>query len=238
MINKVIQKRGAPMSKYPDVEQLAKKTRKYEFADGLRDLQFGLYFIFYGLVGWIGFQPIWMRLVIDLKAHVGEWAVYAIVLSVFLIPVFVVYGMLRLMRFIRERWLWRNSGYVEPSTWPLTLRNSFISASVLVVVLGGGLLVTRSMDLDVYFPWRLVWVAVNCATAVTFINVGRYLDLKRYTWLGIICGVVLTPLLFIPMAFIGTMLVFSLVWGIALLVSGLFVFRQSWQLVGKEASSG
>ena len=52
------------MSVQPDIEKLIRQTKQYEFADGLRDIQLGLFMGSMGALTWLVISPIWIYLII------------------------------------------------------------------------------------------------------------------------------------------------------------------------------
>jgi len=226
------------MTALPDINGLIKETRKYEFADGLRDLQFGLMFISYGLIEWFVFRPAWFKLILSLKANPGPWSIWFVMIVLFLLPIIVVLGMIRIMDYARRRWLWKDSGYVKPSHFAISRRSNVLAALVLLAVLASGLGIYRFAEIDDQFPWRLIWTAISWGFDVSFIDMGRSLGIRRYPWLGAICGLASIPLLFVRLSLEMTPLVICLIWGIAFTVSACFAIRGFWQDVQKAKDNG
>jgi hypothetical protein len=151
-----------------------------------------------------------------------------------LLPIILIIAFLRLMGYVRRRWLWKDSGFVRPSRWAIPRRTAVISAVAFGLLLAAGLGVDWLVSLDEYFPWRMLWTAVSWATAITFIGIGRHLGLVRYVWLGVAGGLAATPLLFIKLPFELTMLLACLIWGLILIVSGVVVMRSGFKKASVE----
>ena len=81
-----------------------RRSRQYEFADGLRDLQLALMFGLSGAGIWLVFSPIWIGFLGALVLRYGRWAAWAGQLWVFQ-PVLAVFGMLGVVKVLRSRWL-------------------------------------------------------------------------------------------------------------------------------------
>jgi hypothetical protein len=137
----------------------------------------------------------------------------------------VVWGMLRLMRVVRRRWLWRQSGVVNASRWVVPRRVNILS---FVIILGGialGLGLRFLGWADDAFVLRLFWAATGWGFGYTLYAMGRHLDLPRYRSLGLIGGLGSFSALFLPLGFAQTALVFGLLWGVLLGISGVIALR-------------
>ncbi|MBN1538451.1 MAG: hypothetical protein JW908_17075 [Anaerolineales bacterium] len=203
----------------PDIEKLMRQTRKYEFSDGLRDVQLAIMFALGGIAVWLSFEPAWIALVGKSSISIGRWTMGLAFLPL-IILVLVVWGMLRLMKFLRQRWLWRESGMVKSVRWMVPRRVNVISS---VIFMGGIILSLYLRHLgyvDDVFVLRMLWVATGWAFGYTLIGVGRHIGLPRYIWLGILGGIASTAMLFMPLPFGQAALVFGLFWCIILTVSG------------------
>ncbi len=58
-----------------DIHKVIQRTRRYEFSDGLRDLQWAAMLSSFGLQSWLIFEPRWWATLLDLKDSPGKWAV-------------------------------------------------------------------------------------------------------------------------------------------------------------------
>ena len=214
------------MTVSPDVDRLIRETRRYEFADGLRDLQLAMLLGLGGLTAWLVFEPFWMTFVVRMAATYGRWAAWVGILPA-LVPPLVVLGMLGVMRVLRRRWLWRESGMVSPSRWAVPRRVNVLSAVILLGGLAVGLGLLKLGLVDASFLLRMLWTATGWSFGYTLFAMGRHLDLPRYRWLGLTGGILSTALLFLPLPFAQSSLVFGLLWCAMLAGSGLITLRRA-----------
>lgn len=219
------------MNKETDIEDLIRKTRQYEFVDGLRDLQMAATMAFLVVFAWFVLTRSgvrwYLRLILFLKETFGSWASWIDGLLFLLIIISVLGGSLWLMRAVRRKCLWQESGWVEPRRWQVPRRVSVLS---VVIVLGGlgfaiALLVTDRVEVS--FVLRMLWVATGWAFGYTLVGVGREIGLKRYIWLGTVGGLASTVLLFLPLTFGQVAIVLCGAWALVLGISGAIVLRRA-----------
>jgi len=218
------------MNKQTDIEGLIRKTRQYEYVDGLRDLQMAAIMAFFVVFAWFFFTLTgvrwYLRLILFLKGTFGSWAPWIDGLLFLLIIFSVLGGSLWLMRAMRRKWLWQKSGWVKPLRWQVPRRVSVLS---VVIVLGGiglaiALFVTNRVEAS--FILRMLWVATGWAFGYTLVGVGREIGLKRYIWLGAVGGIASTVLLFLPLPFGQVAIILYGAWALALGISGAIVLRR------------
>ena len=217
-----------------DVDKLIRQTRKYEFSDGLRDLQMALLLGIGGLSVWLVFEPTWTTFIGNMMGVFGRWAAWINILPVILAPL-AVWGMLRVMDYLRQRWLWRESGIVKASRWIVPRRVNVVSAVILL----GGLALSLGMRYlgraDDLFVLHMLWAATGWALGYTLAAVGRHLGLSRYVWLGVTGGLISTVVLFLPLTFGQTSLVFGLSWCLLLAMSGIITLqRATFSVKGRQ----
>ncbi|MGD0707780.1 MAG: hypothetical protein ABSA51_04940 [Anaerolineaceae bacterium] len=216
-----------------NVDKLIQQTRQYEFADGLRDLQLGLYFAISGLTFWLIFDPGWMSFVFSLIKTNRVWGILVNFIPIIL-PLAVVLGMLPIMNYLRRRWLWRDSGMIK-TRWVVPKGVNILSAVILVgVIILGGLL-RHFGKVDDMFLLRVLWTATGWSFGYTCIGVGRHIGLKRYIWMGAIGGLASTIVLFLPFGFGETTMVFWLTWGLILSISGGIILRRAFRSVQENS---
>lgn len=208
----------------PDVNQLIKKTRQYEFSDGLRDVQLAILLGFGGVTAWLSFQPFWISVIGYFVKTFGRWAAWIGMLPMVLV-LLAVWGMLALMKHLRQRWLWRESGMVKASRWMVPRRVNVISFFILLGGLGVGLGLRWMGWVNDSFVLRMLWTATGWSFGYTLIGVGSDIGLPRYLWLGAIGGLISTPILFLSLNFGQSCLVFGLTWFILLMASGIITLR-------------
>jgi hypothetical protein len=221
------------MMAQPDVEGLIRKTRQYEFSDGLRDFQLAILFAFGGGTVWLSLEPFWLDWVFSLAQRFGRWAAWFSLLPVLLMPL-SVWGVLYVMKAIRQRWLWRASGMVMPARWMVSRQVNLLGAAVLVGGLGLAFGLRYLGRVDNTFVLRMLWVATGWSFSVTTIGVGRDIGLPRYIWLGVAGGILSSALLFLPLTFGQSALAFGLLWSLCLIASGTIALRRAWRALPEK----
>lgn len=211
------------MAENVDVEQLILETRQFEFADGLREIQYGLLLGSIGLITWVGIHPEWLAYVFRLTQDFGSWAVWMAFILIWLIPIAAAFGTLALMNFARRRWLWQESGMVKASRIAVSRRVNIIAAVTLLVGLVVGFRLPPVTAVDEWYAARVLYASMGWASGVFFIAFSRDIGLRRYLWIGLIGGLASTLLLLFPLQFGEAGLVFGLGWGVMLLASGAAV---------------
>jgi hypothetical protein len=220
-----------------DIEDLIQETKRYEFVDGLRDLQLAVLMAFFGAFAWLSLTLIGMRWyvqwILKLAETFGRWAALISGLLYILMLLVLLGGTLWVMRFLRRRWLWRESGWVKPLPWQVPRKVNILSAAILLAGIGlaVGLLITGKVDES--FVLQMFWAATGWAFGFTLVGVGRELGLKRYLWLGSVGGIASTVVLFLPLDFGQTAIVLYGAWALALGISGAITLRRA--LVSKQA---
>ena len=219
------------MSTETNVENLIRKTRQYEFVDGLRDLQMAAIMAILVILMWLTLTLTgtrwYIQLILYIKDTFGSWAKWINGLLLMLIIFAVLGGSLWLMKVLRRKWLWRESGWVEPLRWQVPRRVSVLS---VVIVLGGlglaiALLVTNRVEAS--FVLRMLWVVTGWAFGYTLVGVGQEIGLKRYILLGAVGGIASTVLLFLPLTFGQVAIVLYGAWALVLGISGAIALRRA-----------
>jgi hypothetical protein len=218
------------MAAQVNVDGLIRQTRRYEFSDGLRELQLGVMFLFFGVESWIILEPGWIAFIVNLRNGPGQWAVWVATLLVVMMPGIAAWGMLGLMNYLRRRRLWRESGMVKPSRRIIPLWVNLFAGAVIVGALGLAVALHVRGLVDVWFIWRILWIAIGWSTTIVMVWLGRHIGLVRYVWLGAAGGLLSSIVLFLPLTFGQTGLVFGILWGLILTLSGLAVLRRNWQV--------
>lgn len=217
-----------------DVQGLIRRTQRYEFSDGLRDLQLALLLGLGGVMVWFVFSPWWARLLGLLVLRFGRWAAWAGMLWV-LLPALAAWGMLAVMRSLRRRWLWARSGEVTPFKVIVPRRVNVVAAAILVIAIGGGVLLWSRGAVDVGFALRMLWAATGWSFGYTLLGVGKEIGLARYVRVGVVGGVGSSLLLVLPLDFGQAALALGLGWCAILAVSGAITLRQAWALAKAES---
>lgn len=222
-----------------DTEKIILKTKQYEFADGLREIQLGIMLILMGVVwNWIIFEPSWLGLIIQLGDDYGKWATTVFFILTFLIPVIAAYGIQRIMEYVRRRWLWRESGMVKSSQTLVPRRFSVVATIVFIGTLILGFTLQPTLKKGEWFAWSLILVAIGWSFGVVLIGLGRNIEISRYVYMGFIGGLASIAILLYQTSYTGAGLVFYIGWGLILLISGSIVLRQAWTEVKEESHAG
>jgi hypothetical protein len=210
-----------------NVEELIRRTKRYEFDDGLRDLQMAVAWVGMGVVSWFVFElpGVWLPFFIRLADVAGGWARWTSMLLVFL-PALAAIGMLALTTYARRRWLWRASGTVKPLRRPTPRRVAVIATAVWLLSVLLSIELRRRGLVGDQFVLRMLVVAAGWATGYWLVALGRHIAMPRYVWLGVVGGLASTPVLFLSLTFGQTWLVFGLGWGLILSVSGGLALRR------------
>ncbi len=214
------------METHPDVEGLIQATQRYEFSDGLRDLQLAVLFLVSGATAWLALEPRWLAFAYSLSQAWGRWAIWILMLPVLAGPLAVL-GMLWVMRVLRQHWLWRQSGMVTAARWMVPRRINVIGAAIIVVSLATAFGLRQMGWLADLVALRVLWAATGWSFGYTLAAMGRRLALERYVWLGAAGGLLSTAALLLPLTFGQLTLVFAVAWGLGLAASGLITLRQA-----------
>ncbi len=202
------------------IDHLIQKTRRYEFADGLRDVQFALLIGLASLGAWLALQPYWMTIIIKASIQYGKWATL-LGMAPIVITILVVWGMLWVMKIVRQRWLWRESGTVKPSRWVVPRKVNLISTLIFLVAIGvaAGMWVLGWVPESIIL--KMIWVATGWSFGYTLAAVGMQIGLTRYLYVGLAGGLLSIIALLLPLDFGQTVLLIGAIWFCILLSSGL-----------------
>ncbi len=203
------------------VEKLIRQTKRYEFQDGLRDIQLAIIFLTLGISFWFLFDraDVWLRTVMDWKHRLGDWAGWTVMI-VALLPALLGLVVLPVMRRIRQRWLWRDSGMVRSKRWLVPRGVTVVSAIIGMLGLAIGIVLQLTATSGDFILLRILIVSSGWSLAYTLAAMGRKLDLPRYVWIGVGGGLVSTLLLFPALTVGQTGLIWGVLWGALLVVSG------------------
>jgi hypothetical protein len=220
----------------PDVENLIRETKQYEFADGLRDLQLSLIWLAMGSMLWFVLErpDVWLVFAIRLADTLGNWARWTGMLLV-LLPVLLVLAFQPLIVQARQRWLWRESGWVKPLPLVVPRYVTLISAAILLGSIFLAFTLYHFGLATSAFALRMLVIGTSWANGYSLVGLGHTTGLRRYVRLGMLGGLVLTPVLFLPLTFGKTWLIFGLWWGLLLAGSGIITLRGRLQAVRGES---
>jgi len=229
------------MNAQPDVDKLIRQTRQYEFTDGLVELQMGIILVILGALSQLAFSPMYMRLYmrlnISLSETFGTWAKWLTILII-LLPAFVALGTRPIIKYVRRRWLWRNSGFVKPLPSIVSRKTLVLATAIVVVSTAVGFILSRAGWSEPMLPLRILVAGVGWAQGVIMIGVGRTTGLSHYRWFGIVGGPASTLFLLLHLPFGQAFLVLCLLWGLAFAVSGLISLRCALLTLRKADKDG
>ncbi|MDH5605429.1 MAG: hypothetical protein OEY93_00940 [Anaerolineae bacterium] len=215
-----------------DVKGLMEKTRRYEFADGLREIQIGVFMLLGGVV-WFGvmYQPYWIKFIMETKARAGSFATWLAFFVVFLIPMLAVILVNRAIESVRRRWLWRESGMIKSSQMAGQWQYNLWATALFFVILAGGLYFSSIFKTGEFYAWSLILMASGWSFALVLIGLGRKIKLQRYIYLGWVGSAYSALLLLSQNSLIETGLAYAIGWGVILLASGLIALRRVWPAI-------
>ncbi len=223
------------MNTQPDVKKLIQQTQQYEFVDGLREMQLAVMMAAIGLTAWFVFDliGIWMPVLAGWMRTIGAWTGLSIQLVV-LLPALLALVALLAMRFARRRWLWRESGLVKPNRQIVPLRVTLISVGVLLAGIALGVLLQVIFPVGDLFLMKMIYIASGWSFGYTLITMGNILGLSRLRRVGLFGAVVPTLLIVLPLTIGQMVLIWGLIWGAALGISGMGPLRQKIQAAREE----
>lgn len=202
------------------IDHLIQKTRRYEFADGLRDVQFALLIGLASLGAWLALQPFWMTIIMKASIKYGRWAAL-LGMAPIVVTILVVWGMLWVMKIVRQRWIWRESGTVKPSRWVVPRGVNLISTVIFLVAIGAAAGMWLLGWVSENFILKMLWVATGLSFGYTLAAVGMHIGLTRYLYVGLAGGLLSIIALLLPLDFGQTALLIGAIWFCILLSSGL-----------------
>ncbi|MBX3082290.1 MAG: hypothetical protein KF716_11710 [Anaerolineae bacterium] len=216
------------MNTHVDVDKLVQQTQRYEFSDGLRDFQLGLMMAASGIMTWFIFDHanIWLSIMVELGKRFGTLGRTTTMIIV-LIPSLLTLAALLVMRVLRRRWLWRNTGYVKSKQIVVPFHISLISVIVMLVPLGIGMLLQTAQLVDDLFLLRVIFIASGWSLGYTLIAMGQRLDLPRYIQVGLWTSLLTTIFLLLPLTVGQTALLWGLAWAATLTLSGINPLRDA-----------
>jgi hypothetical protein len=219
------------------VDDLVRKTRRYEFADGLVDLQMSVILIALGVLSPLVFTRAFVRLGLRLAEALGSWAMWLTMLIV-LLPAVIAIGTRRLVRYVRRRWLWCDSGFVEPLPSAASGGTLVLATALIVVGIVTGVILYRSGRAEAMLPLRMLVAGAGWAQGAIMIGVSRKTGMSRYAWLGVVGGLASTVFLAFHLSFGLTWLAFCLLWASAFAVSGLLSLRRTLLMIRRANGNG
>jgi hypothetical protein len=218
------------------LEGLIRSTKQYEFKDGLREIQIGLYLLALTGLIWLGFQPEWLRFILRIKQTGGIDTSWLAVLLFLFSPIALLALIHLLIRYLRRRFLWAETGEVQPVRRVVSFADSLAAVLILFTAVAVGILLAGRDDQQVEVVWRWIWLGAGLGTAWPLYALGRRYDLARLKWEAIIGSVYSALLIRLPFStFPGPALGFGIGWGLLLCIGGGLALQQAWRQ--KDAGS-
>ncbi|MEE8568711.1 MAG: hypothetical protein V3S81_08870, partial [Anaerolineales bacterium] len=178
-----------------------------------------------------------IQLILDLKAIFGDWTRWVSLLLYFLILFSILGGSLWLMRVLRRKWLWRESGWVKPLRMQVPRKANILATAIFLSGIAVSIALLIAGKVDESFVGRMLWAATGWGFGYTLLGMGREIGLRRYIWLGVTGGLASTILLFLPLTFGQTAIVLNGAWALALDTSGAIVLRRASTAI-RQANHG
>ena len=143
-----------------DAEELILKTRQYEFADGLRDIQLGFSFFIMGIFWYaLALNPyIWALI---LRLEVDQWIRTIAFFLILVLPVFVILAFMPLMKWIRNRWVWRHTGTVIASRVAVPPQYTLLALFIFLSTVAFGIWLLPILQIGDFYIWSVILVAVG-----------------------------------------------------------------------------
>jgi hypothetical protein len=242
MVNNDVNNTDRSQNAFPDVDRLIQNAKRYEYVDGLRDLQLAGVIALVGGLAAFTYLPdgirIYMEWSVWFHQHWGRAAAYLPMLLFLLALLLLLSASVRVIRSVRRRWLWRETGMAEARTWGMSRPATIAAVLVMLVGLIGGVVLMVRGVVGADFALRMIWTASGWALGVELYLMGRSINLPRYRWIGGLGGLASTALLFLPLSFGASALAFAIGWTVILATSGVVTLYLVKQRQEKEASDG
>lgn len=212
-----------------NVRQLQRQTRRFEFADGVRDFQTALLVFLMGIFGWVlwDLPAVWLPAARDFVRWQGQlFAGIVFFAFTFAIVILVAEGSLRLLNeYVRRRWLGRKVGLVTQKKWVVSRTTLFAAFAIMFATFIGGALIAVQVG-DPWLIWRSLFLGMGWEFALMYFMIGREFTIPRYRVVAL-AGAGLTPLIaFAPLSIGQISLGVGLLWAALLIASGLYALRQ------------
>ncbi|GAB4527650.1 MAG: hypothetical protein OHK0046_45680 [Anaerolineae bacterium] len=223
-----------------DIQQLQRRTTRYELADGIRDFQMAIWIFIIGLYSWFlwDMTEVWGQPMRSLLDTYGSFITLVLVFGVMIgVPGIITHVGLRLMNaYVRRRWLWRNTGYITPKSWIIPRGVLFTALAITMLVFIGGIWLANVLS-DGWIIWRALWVGIGLEMAYTYFMLGRVYDIGRYRSTAVVgaVGTLITAAL--PGTIGLTSLGVTALWAVLFIISGVIGLREVAALQERTADA-
>ncbi len=226
------------MDKSLNINGLIKKTERLEYEDGLRDFQIGAIFLILGLASWSIFTPAGLEFLVRTVIRYQDLLLPAFGGSIGLFILLVIGGE-RVMERIRRATFWRESGFVKPLRFGAVNQAVMILAGIVAlgVIIGSVWLMMRG-TVSQEIALRSIPASAGLATAITYIGLGRNLQIRRYVLVGVTGAILSGVILITDMAFALAYLWFGIGWAVMFSISGLWALGSALRDLRQGAQNG
>ncbi len=214
------------MDKKLDFEGLTRQTRRFDFEDGLTDLQVSALFLVMSLGAAFFFSTAgltWFTKALILQREITLVALAGI-FGCFILGAF---GSRRLIARVRREYFWKDRGEIVPLPVQVDKWVTVLSAAVFLILMIFGLWALLRGGSDDQAILRLLVAASGVATGIIYLGMGRSIRLNRYLPVGIVGGLLSGVLFFIPLTWSESWLGLGAIWTTVLLISGLSALRRT-----------
>jgi len=150
----------------------------------------------------------------------------------------IAIGFLQLMKILRRKWLWRQSGMVKSARWVVPRKVSFISVIIFVAGLVLGIVYQKVTGEETLFLMRLLYAMAGVSFAYAQIAMGKILQLNRYILIGVVGGALSVLSLGLPLTPGVYCLVLFSCWFLLLMISGVLTMLKSVQNMKSDTHAG
>ncbi len=215
------------LSPSASVQQLQRRTERYEFADGVRDFQMAVMLLGIGLLHLFVWDlpQVWLPALVEFKRAQGDVLTIVLIIVIFLVPSLLTWGAQNLMNtYIRRRWLWRETGVIKPKTSLLPRLVLFTGLALMLLIFAGGMLLAPVLR-DPWLFVRAIHLGTGVELAFMYFVLGRRWQIPRYRLLALagLLGTVALVLLPLSIGLLG--LLVCGYWVGCLSVSGVYGVR-------------
>ncbi len=214
------------MDKKLDFEGLTRQTRRFDFEDGLTDLQVSALFLVMSLGAAFFFST--AGLTRFTKALILQREITLVALAgIFGCFILGAFGSRRLIARVRREYFWKDRGEIVPLPVQVDKWVTVLSAAVFLILMIFGLWALLRGGSDDQAILRLLVAASGVATGIIYLGMGRSIRLNRYLPVGIVGGLLSGVLFFIPLTWSESWLGLGAIWTTVLLISGLSALRRT-----------
>jgi hypothetical protein len=212
-----------------NIRHLQRQTRRFEFADGVRDFQTALLILLMSIFGWVVWDlpNLWLPAARDFMRWQGQLFAGIVIFGLTFALVYLVSeGSLRLLNeVVRRRWLSRKVGLVTQKKWVVSRKTLFAAFTIMLL----SLLVGSVIAVTVGDPWlvlRALYLGMGWEFALMYFMIGQELDIRRYRPVALVGAVLSVLIAFAPLSVGQISLAMGMLWAVLLAASGFYALRQ------------